>query len=294
MIALTATVLLAAFILGPYLLFRLILSVVVPRRVTNQTQSEELTQAVIFSSVITYAAYCWAARDYPFSHLWSWQKAIIGFSELYNEQYFRDNQIAWADGVRATVQVGITILWRSYAITTTVAAAFITLLLNLSWILTELPPFVGRFCAALLLPRVTYWHIVLSKIVLPKGTSLQLDVLTKMDILYQGRFRDKNLGPDGSLVSLSLTQPRRFDRVSYLAAQQQGSAAKKADFWKPIPTDAFEIMASEIHSINRRYIPQKLSSSRRTLKSDNLRKALQALAKEIRDLDVDAEPNETE
>ena len=49
------------------------------------------------------------------------------------------------------------------------------------------------------------------------------DVLTKGDVLYDGRVVDKMLTSDGALATLTLGDPRRFRREEYLVAKREVS-----------------------------------------------------------------------
>jgi hypothetical protein len=74
-------------------------------------------------------------------------------------------------------------------------------------------------------------------------------------MLYQGQFADRLLGPDGSLVSITLREPKRFKRSHYLASLRDDPTTKVDDFWKAIPGNIFVIMGSEISTLNLRYTP---------------------------------------
>ena len=77
------------------------------------------------------------------------------------------------------------------------------------------------------------------------------DVLTKGDVLYDGRVVDKMLTSDGGLAALTLGDPRRFRREEYwqLSEGCRIKPVKKADFWTRIPGKTFIIMASEISTV---------------------------------------------
>jgi hypothetical protein len=56
-------------------------------------------------------------------------------------------------------------------------------------------------------------------------------------------------------MSVTLAKPRRFDRPGYLRAKEKDPGTKSEGFWKDIPTSTFLVMASEISTMNLRYLP---------------------------------------
>jgi hypothetical protein len=138
--------------------------------------------------------------------------------------------------------------------------------------------------AAVILPRIAPWHLLLSRIyVRESDVQIHLDVLTKMDILYQGRFEEKSLASDGSLVSLTLGDPKRFRREEYTAEKAIVAQPDPAKFWKSIPNNIFVLMGSDIHSINIRYVPVVAALKRRPRSSD-LAEQLEVLRKAVEQL----------
>lgn len=109
---------------------------------------------------------------------------------------------------------------------------------------------------------------------------IHLDVLTKMDILYQGRFEEKSLTADGTLLSLTLGDPKRFLRDEYMEAKTEanksGNSPDSKQYWKPIPTNIFVLMGAEVHSINVRYV-QDVSALKRRPRSSNFAAQLEEL-----------------
>lgn len=116
--------------------------------------------------------------------------------------------------------------------------------------------------ATLILPRVSDWHVLLSRMLLPsRGLLLFVDVLTKGDNLYQGRLTDKSLGADGGLVNVTLTEPGKFRREQYLEAQKSVSTISAADYWASIPGEIFVIMGSDITTVNIGYVDTRITRS---------------------------------
>ncbi len=72
------------------------------------------------------------------------------------------------------------------------------------------------------------WHVLLSPMLLPaRHLQLHADILTKSGTLYQGRITDKVLNADGSIQSVTLTEPKRYQRERYQAAEKTGKVQEK-------------------------------------------------------------------
>jgi len=116
----------------------------------------------------------------------------------------------------------------------------------------------------LIRPWTAEWHLKLSGILLPRKTDYtQVDVLTKLDILYRGKLTDFHLAPDGALVTLTLEDVKKFRRQELLEARKTKPLAKvnPASFWSPIGGRVFVLMASEIVSMNLNYIDPNAAPS---------------------------------
>jgi len=89
---------------------------------------------------------------------------------------------------------------------------------------------------------------------------LEVDVLTKNGTLYQGGVQDRMIGPDGSLLSITLADPRRFLREEFHRQKQEDVEAPADYFWRHIPGKLFVIMGSDIASVNVRYPPRQTAA----------------------------------
>jgi hypothetical protein len=127
-----------------------------------------------------------------------------------------------------------------------------------------------QWLAAVVLPRIASWHVLLSQILVhDKNVQVHLDVMTKGNILYQGVLADKTLAADGGLISVVLAEPKRFKYEEYVEAKKQGKPATKATYWKPIPTNMFIITATEIATMNVRYVPEGVAALKLGQDQDN-------------------------
>lgn len=120
--------------------------------------------------------------------------------------------------------------------------------------------------------------------------SIELDVLTKGGIMYSGRLADKMLMADGSLESLTLEGPRRFRREQYLEAKKSDPQVAATPFWKDIPGNLFVIIASEISTLNVRYIPPVRRFGETF---EDIRKALRELDKKLQAIPGRAGPTKS-
>ena len=143
-----------------------------------------------------------------------------------------------------------------------------------------------KWLAAVVLPRIAPWHVLLSQILMrDKSVQLHIDVMTKSNTLYQGRLADKTLDADGSLLCVVLAEPRRFRYEEYLDAKKQPQTVDKSLFWRSIPTNMFIIAATEIETMNLRYVPEDVTGLKLGQPLDNdLQKELDELNQLVNEL----------
>ena len=296
MLALAVSVIFALYILGPDLFSRLILGFVVPRRVVPLTRGEEVSRAILWCVWPLTLSLLWAWVRGTLARLWTWENLKTCVAGLYSEQFFREHQGQWFHAADQFLWLNFALLWRIYLLLLILTVLFNVVIKNYAAIRRKLKnhPRCRKVLASIVLPRVASWHLILSGMLVPeKNLSIHVDVLTKSNILYQGRLEDRQLGADGALVSITLAEPRRFRRDQYLAHQTTkdvskrstkkvssgvsgefsntaagmakqdnvGANAPEADeaavFWKTIPTNMFIVMGGEISTINFRYVPEK-------------------------------------
>ncbi|WP_419805191.1 hypothetical protein [Terriglobus sp.] len=208
---------------------------------------------------------------------------------MYSGQFFREHQGQWFHAANQFLWLNFALLWRIYFLLLILTVLFNVVIKNYAAIRRKLAAFprCRKVLASIVLPRVAPWHLILSGMLVPeKNLTIHVDILTKSNILYQGRLEDRQLGADGALVSVTLAEPRRFRRDQYLAHQASreksskstkkisagvsgefsntvaagpkqdnvGTTAPQADeaavFWKTIPTNMFIVMGGEISTIN--------------------------------------------
>jgi hypothetical protein len=256
MLAITVTLLTALYLLGPDFVSRFILGFVVPRRVLQQNKSEEIARAVITALIPLTVAVLWT----------SWQHAIVWhnikpdlktvFTGLYSEQAFRGNEGGFFAASKSVWFANLAIAWRLYAILIVYSIGVDLIILNYGAIRNSKwcskAPWIRGLLATFILPRVSEWHVLLTKFSHRKSTRITADIFTKSNILYRGRIARPFLEPDGSLSGLLLSSPQRYDRQAFVEDKKAGKKPNKDDYWRDMPSNTFLMLASEISTINLR------------------------------------------
>ena len=266
MLAFAVTLFIALYILGPDQLSRFILDFSVPRRAVTLTRSEEVARAAIWSGIAFLLAWLWAHWFGSLKALYAAGGLEIFLSGLFNEAYFHEHREIWFQNAKAIFWFNWALLWRIYFLVVLVSLLFNQVIRRygrvrhacrnqrvLAWVLSNM-----------VLPRVAPWHVLLSDLLIDQhSVTIYIDVLTKSDILYQGVLADKVLAQDGSLVTVVLDRPRRFRREAYTEAVGAGLRPNSDDYWREIPTKFFVLLASDIHSLNIRHVPQDVGVLKR-------------------------------
>jgi hypothetical protein len=254
-IALFATAVLVCYLLIPNAIFRLTFSLLIPARNYARTRSEELTTAALIS-IAPFALALWVTFHVttpPSAQAWSDHKQLL-HAAIYAENAAKmDSAALWSLATRVAMGHGHFFLWYWPAI------ALEALLLGLAgrqygeWCRRgPLGTLYGHVAAAVILPLVSEWHLLLTPFILPKHTRILVDVLTTDDHLYRGQgepFVDR----DGKLTMVMITDASRFDRPGYLDAKKMDPQADRDMFWKTIPGKKLYAFADKITNINVRY-----------------------------------------
>jgi hypothetical protein len=255
MLAITVSLLTAIYLLGPDFFSRLILGFVVPRRLIQQSKSEEIARAVLTALIPLTLAVLWTAWHQTV--VWPSLKPELKtvFSGLYSEKAFDKNPDAFFGAAKAVWSANWSIAWRLYAMLITYSILVDVVIVNYGRIRNS-KWFDGerrkKALAIFVLPRVSEWHILLTQFSHKKSTRVTADIFTKSDVLYRGRIEKPFLGPDGSLSGLLISGPLRYDRQRYLEDKKAGKNPNKDEYWRGIPSNTFLMLASEISTINLR------------------------------------------
>jgi hypothetical protein len=258
-LALLVSTLIAVYLLGPDLISRWILGFVVPRKNLVQSRGEEVTRAILWAAIPLAIAIAWATGTGALVRHGSLADVETVFSGLQSDAFFRDHRPEFFASLGAFFGMNLCLLWRLYTLVAASAILFNLLILRYNRIWSRFRSrWIRAFLSTIVLPRVSEWHVLLSGMLLPPGRFvLTADVLTRANALYQGRVQDKMLNADGSLHSITLANPRRFQREEFQQEKLIDPETKSSDYWISIPGNLFVMMGSDIANLNLKYIRQK-------------------------------------
>ncbi|HKO18022.1 MAG TPA: hypothetical protein VJU82_03965 [Acidobacteriaceae bacterium] len=259
MLAVSLTFLAAAFILGPELLSRWVLGIVVPQRSLSQNRGEQITRAIVWAMVPLGIVVLWVRLRHVLGMWGGWYDFEVAASGLYSGAYFDAHRAEFYRSLAAVSGMVWSLLWRLYLIVILAAIAIDWAILHYRWLRNALKSrWAKTALATLILPRVSEWYVLLSDMLLPtEDVMLEVDVLTKNGTLYQGGVQDRMIGADGSLQSLTLADPRRFLRDEFHRQKEEDVNAPPDYFWRRIPGKLFVILGTDIASVNVRYTPRQ-------------------------------------
>jgi hypothetical protein len=258
-LAVSLTFLAAAFILGPELLSRWVLGIVVPQRSLSQNRGEQVTRAIVWALVPLAVAVLWVRLRHILGMWGGWHDGEVATSGLYSGTYFDAHRAEFYSSLAAVSGMVWSLLWRLYLIVILAAIVIDWAILHYRWLRNALKPrWAKTALATLILPRVSEWYVLLSDMLLPtEDVMLEVDILTKNGTLYQGGVQDRMIGPDGSLLSITLADPRRFLRDEFHRERAEDVNASADYFWRRIPGKLFVILGTDIASVNVRYPPRR-------------------------------------
>ena len=180
------------------------------------------------------------------------------FSALQSDNFFQAHHQQFFTSLYAFFWMNYAILWRLYFIVLLASAMRVAIVLNYNRVWRRLNQRWMRTLLATIVPRISEWDLLFSDMLLPEGTfRIMADVLTKTGGLYQGTNTDRTLSNDGALVSLTLANPRRFERTEFRKAKASDLTTTADEYWFNIPGNLFIVMASDIANLNLRYVRRK-------------------------------------
>jgi hypothetical protein len=265
-IALVVSCLIAAYLLIPNALFRLVLSFKVPLKIFQERKIEDLTRAVVTLGAVFLIAllatwYCPFFKAHPFGfpdtrQLRSSDYRIVA-SSFYSEALFKEYGNAFWDALsRSLRRQSRFICW--YYLLVTGVAWFSGLLSKRYGQLRRFKPY-SKFADIYLLPHISQWYVLLTSFTFrDKGTVVKADVLMTDDTLYRGDVAQHFVDADGNLSGLFLANPSRFDRRTYLREKDFWKNTRPASFyWRPIPSAKLYLIGGKIVNLNLNYEPPK-------------------------------------
>jgi hypothetical protein len=258
LLALLVSFLIAVYLLGPNLIARWAADLVVFRKTRVQSHAEEVARAVIGAAVPLILAFLWARWSGAISRVGSRSDLEMVFSALQSDNFFQAHHEQFFVSLRAFFWMNFCVLWRLYTLVVLFSLVRIVIVLNYNRIWRSLHKRWMRTLLATIVPRISEWDLLFSDMLLPEGSfRIMADVLTKTGGLYQGAIQDRMLNPDGTLQSITLANPRRFERAEFRKAKAEDLATVSDEFWFNIPGNLFIISASDIANLNLRYIRRK-------------------------------------
>ena len=258
MLALLVSFLIAVYLLGPNLIARWAADLVVFRKTRAESHAEEVARSIIGAAVPLLIAFLWARWSGALARVGSRADLETVFSALQSDNYFQSHHEQFFQSLHAFFWMNFCILWRLYLLVVIFSLVRIVIVLNYNSIWRRLRKRWMRTLLATIVPRISEWDLLFSDMLLPEGSfRIMADVLTKSGGLYQGAVQDRMLNPDGTLLSITLANPRRFERAEFRKAKEEDLATETEEFWFNIPGNLFIVMASDIANLNLRYIRRK-------------------------------------
>jgi hypothetical protein len=258
LLALLVSFLIAVYLLGPNLIARWAADLVVFRKTRAESHAEEVARSIISAAIPLLVAIAWARWSGAMWSSGTQADVETVFSALQSDNFFQQHHAQFFTSLYAFFWMNYAILWRLYLIVLIACAVRVFVVLNYNRIWRRLHQRWMRTLLATIVPRISEWDLLFSDMLLPEGTfRIMADVLTKTGGLYQGTIQDRMLNNDGSLASITLANPRRFERAEFRKAKAEDIETVSDEFWFNIPGNLFIVMASDIANLNLRYIRRK-------------------------------------
>ncbi len=194
-------------------------------------------------------------------------------SSLYSEKSFDQQANIFFGAAKIVAAANFCLLSRIYLFVTLASATLGMMARDFGRLRTRVADhrILSKMLHALVLPRISEWHLALSPMLLanPRQYSVGVDVMTKGGVLYRGNVNEKVIGQDGTLQTLILTSVDRFlyseftrARTAYESLPNKKDAKKplNEEFWRHIPGELFVIVGSEVTSVNVRHVSTVFSA----------------------------------
>jgi hypothetical protein len=264
MIALIASALLGLYVFAPYVIFNTFCSFFIRLKKSQRTKTQEIVQGVfvaglpfVFTTLLFWSG-CIGGSFVPFrlvdSHLRKVSDYHAVFTAAYSDHYFIEHQTeTWEALGRVWRRQADFLAW-NYFFLCIETFIFIHLVSRYgSW---KDKRFYRWFAPRVLLPAVSEWHVMLTYFNFPaqKNRFVEVDAMSKDDILYRGNVVDHFLGVNGELSGLLLRDAQRY-KYEELKNDRQAKIIKSTDqYWRPIAGEGnFYLPGDNIASLNIRY-----------------------------------------
>jgi hypothetical protein len=271
MIALVASALLGLYIFAPYIIFHRICSFFIRLKKFERSKTDEVVVGIVV-----------AGLPFALTLLLSWSGLIGGslvpfpiddthlqkvvdyrtvFTAAYSEHYFTEHQPESWEALKRVCKRQADFLAWNYAFLLGETSLFIALVSQFGKWKTFKP--YAWLASRVLLPTVSEWHVLLTDFNFPpeQERSVEVDVMSKDDILYRGEVLEYFLSANGQLSGLLLHGTERF-QYEKLKEDRKSKQPKRniQEYWRPIAgAGNFYIPAENVASLNIRYPSAKVT-----------------------------------
>lgn len=266
MIALLASALLGLYIFAPYIIFHRCSSFFIRLKKLQRSKTDEIVAGFVVAGlpfaltlVLFWGGYI-SGSMVPFplvdSHLQKVTDYHTVFTAAYSDHYFTEHQAeSWEALKRVYMRQGDFLLW-NYIFLILETVIFVCLVRQYGrW--KHFKPY-AFLASRVLLPAVSEWHVLLTNFNFPakEDRSVEVDAMSKDNILYRGSVVAHFLGANGELSGLLLENAQRFQYDKLKEDRKSKLVPKKSNeqYWKLIPgTGNFYLPGDNIASLNIRY-----------------------------------------
>lgn len=264
MTALIASALLGLYIFVPYIFFHRFSSLFIRLKKFQRTKTDEIVFGVVVAG-IPFALtlfLCWngsiTGSLVPFPLSDSHQQKVTdyrtAFSAAYSDNYFKEHQSeAWEAIDRVCKRQADFLSW-NYSFVFLETVLFVLLTRSYGR-LRDFKPY-ALFASRILIPTVSEWHILLTDFNFPphEQRSVEVDVMSKDNLLYRGNVADYFFGASGELSGLLLKEAQRYQYDRLVDDRKAGKVKDSGDYWKPIAGGGnFYLPSNNIATLNIRY-----------------------------------------
>ncbi|MBV9181506.1 MAG: hypothetical protein JO356_09340 [Acidobacteria bacterium] len=264
MTALIASALLGLYVFAPYIIFQRISSLFLPLKRFQRSRTEEIVAGITVAGIPMAITLFLFSRGWiggccvPFPLVDSAQQRQsdyqVVFTAAYSDHYFLEHEgQSWAAAGRVFKRQMDFFAWNLLF----VAGETLTfvLLIRYYWKLKTNTAYLW-FAAPVLLPTISEWHVLLTDFNFPpkQRRTVEIDALSKDDILYRGTVVDHFLASSGELSGVLLSGAERFQYERLEEDRRAGRSGHSEEYWTPIPGGGhFYLPSDNIASLNIRY-----------------------------------------
>ncbi|MDQ2834044.1 MAG: hypothetical protein M3Y50_09935 [Acidobacteriota bacterium] len=117
--------------------------------------------------------------------------------------------------------------------------------------------FLRGFCDRFLLKNVSEWQVLFTTLALPSDdprTTVEIDALSTLNILYRGRLVNWFTDQNGQLEGIFLIHAQRFRRDQLARDRDANIVKDSSSYWAPVPGSNLYLVANNLTSYNVRYL----------------------------------------